>query len=141
MKTGCATSTPRPSYMIVGTWDNFRLAREMKWTGESYQFFLQLGDRRQESFQILKNGLWEQALYPDCADANPQQQHRIQGPSSGGRGLNWTLDGSDGEPGDRYCVDFIVSPDGAAQRIQWNKLDKGAPLLAALQEDHLIIGK
>jgi len=81
----------QPMYFAVGTWNDMAFPSRMYWTGEYYQFFVQLGARVQESFQILLNGNAFQCIYPDTPNAHPSDSPELKGPDRLSAGLMWTI--------------------------------------------------
>merc|ERR1719221_1356055 len=83
----------RPQFAIVGSWDEWLFAHEMNWDGQSCWCGISLGDKGEESFQILKDGKWETTLHPNIANAGPHMEHMLKGPDNEGHELNWTIKG------------------------------------------------
>jgi len=70
------------------------------------------------SFQVYRNGDWEQGFYPSKARGNTKDE--IIGPNGDGMGLNWTIEG---KVGDLVRVEFrrnIVNGEDV-KSIAWEK--------------------
>jgi len=123
-----------PTYSVVGSWDNWEEAVDMEWDGigSCYRFYFQLGSQGSVSFQILKDGFWEQTLHPNCRDANPHCFHTLQGPSFGAHGLNWTVGKHKldmPEYGALYAVRLVVTNSGQeAVRVDWERIEASEAL-------------
>eukprot|EP00747_Dinoflagellata_sp_TGD_P162703 gnl/TRDRNA2_/TRDRNA2_180596_c0_seq1.p1 gnl/TRDRNA2_/TRDRNA2_180596_c0~~gnl/TRDRNA2_/TRDRNA2_180596_c0_seq1.p1 ORF type:complete len:307 (-),score=57.74 gnl/TRDRNA2_/TRDRNA2_180596_c0_seq1:77-907(-) len=83
----------RPSLSVVGSWDKWREVRELRWTGEYFSHFVQLGagSNPSASFRILKGGDRQLTFYPSVKNANPYGFYRVKGPGEHARDLNWTV--------------------------------------------------
>nr|AQS99306.1 type I polyketide synthase [Gambierdiscus excentricus] len=114
----------RPRYRIVGTWDGWQ-GKEMTWTGNRFEHFVQVGTVGMESFQILEEGSWNRCLYPSEANASPHDDHTLcYGPSPGDEWV-WTIgahESEEGSAGVRYEVILEVDRYGAPLRVFWNGL-------------------
>jgi hypothetical protein len=86
---------PPPSYYLCGTMDTGREGKlKMDYVAEKEPYCVctvEVGSSGQESFQVLVNGDWDQAISPDRQDANPYEGHALRGPSSFGAGFSWTI--------------------------------------------------
>merc|ERR1711862_928291 len=116
-----------PRYSIVGSWDNWKEPVDMEWDMTTYRFYIELGSKGPISFQILKDGLWEQTLQPNTRDASPHSFHTLQGPSLGVHGFNWTVgkhDLDEGAEGARYVIKLNVAGRlKEGRKVGWEKLD------------------
>jgi len=117
------TFAARPLFFIMGTWDERMGMHRMHFTGEYYQFYVQLGKVQKESFQIFKEGRVTQCIHPSVADASPFEKHDLQGPHITSASLAWTIGAhaaDDAAPGKRYEVRLRVSDeDYAPEKVDW----------------------
>eukprot|EP00408_Alexandrium_pacificum_P065364 CAMPEP_0171170238 /NCGR_PEP_ID=MMETSP0790-20130122/8613_1 /TAXON_ID=2925 /ORGANISM="Alexandrium catenella, Strain OF101" /LENGTH=1170 /DNA_ID=CAMNT_0011635083 /DNA_START=47 /DNA_END=3559 /DNA_ORIENTATION=- len=113
----------RHLYFVQGTWDDMASLSRMHWTGECYQFYVQLGARQRESFKLFMDGNSRLCIYPGTKDANPFEKHEIKGPDSVSAGLMWTIgvnSGDEAEPGKRYELRLRVNDeDGRPEKLDW----------------------
>merc|ERR1719387_2045058 len=115
----------RSSYGIIGSWDGWSRAREMEDTGNSFQFYVELGSEGQASFQLMVEGQVNMTLYPSKADANPYVDHDIMGPSPPKQDVNWTIGATPqdrGAPGQKYLITLEVDSYGSHKKVGWKRL-------------------
>mmetsp|Transcript_61872 Transcript_61872/g.180834 ORF Transcript_61872/g.180834 Transcript_61872/m.180834 type:complete len:1030 (-) Transcript_61872:170-3259(-) len=132
----------RTRYAVFGSWDGGTRMRELKWgSTDYYYFFVQLGSEGKEEFQLVQDFDWGMIYFPSKADATPDVEHEIIGPSPGdGRstGLNWTI-GKDGyeKPGDIFEVKAFVKAGffgRSLHKITWSKVSGSRDLQEAEAE-------
>jgi len=113
----------RPLFFAVGTWDDGMGVHRMNWTGEYFQFYVQLGSRAKESFQIYMNGNRSKCIYPGTADANPFEKHELKGPDRLSAGFMWTIGANESDEADagaRYEIRLRVSDDDfSPEKLDW----------------------
>uniref|UniRef100_A0A7S4R6G5 Ketosynthase family 3 (KS3) domain-containing protein n=1 Tax=Alexandrium monilatum TaxID=311494 RepID=A0A7S4R6G5_9DINO len=113
----------RTLFFVVGTWDEQTSIHRMHWTGEYYQFYVQLGARAKESFKIFQHGSRLKCIYPGTPDANPFEKHELRGPDNLSAGLMWTIgshQSDDAEPGKRYEIRLRVNEDDSTpEKLDW----------------------
>lgn len=113
----------RPLFFIVGSWDDRSSQHRMHWTGEYFQFYVQLGERSQEKFQIYMDGNRFRCIYPGTPEANPHEKHELRGPDRLSAGLMWTIGAhanDEAAPGKRYEVRLRVSEeDSSPEKVDW----------------------
>lgn len=113
------------SYCIVGSWSNFVSRDPMRfdeakssWTAE-----VEVGTSGIEFFQILLDGCWLAAVYPNSHEADFRKTgHAVLGPDSRGGSSYWRI--QDGlEAGDRVEVVLEAEVDAMAmpKAIRWHK--------------------
>jgi len=123
-------SSEAAKYSIVGTWDNWMEATDMKKDGERYMFYLELGSEKEASFQILKDGRREQTLYPSRPDSGPRGVTTLLGLGILAQGLHWTI-GKHPEDAAEVGACYQVTLDtggasaGVAGAVTWEKLAPG----------------
>ncbi|CAE7538712.1 msl3 [Symbiodinium natans] len=66
---------PTPKYCLIGSWDNWTRLQAMWCDADGWHGWLRLGPEGEESFQILKEGDPNQALFPNCRNARPGRPH------------------------------------------------------------------
>jgi len=130
LSEGQLTLAGSPRYCIVGSWDSWR-AHAMHFTGKHYQFCLELGSTGEESFHLLKDGLRDQAVYPNIRLATPHRFHVLKGPAENTHGLNWLVGrhpSDEGQPRAKYKVKLLLKEDGVTpKKVQWAKLNPNDP--------------
>lgn len=125
----------KDSYAIVGTWDNWYAAYDMRPSGnQTFQFWIILGRGGKESFQIIQNNMWEYTLFPTVPDASPHVKHFLQGPARvpEAHGLNWTIGAHEeeqGEAGDCYEVTLSLNMVGRPEKVLWKKINAVEPAM------------
>ncbi|CAJ1407476.1 unnamed protein product [Effrenium voratum] len=83
---------PARSYMIVGSWSQWREAEPMEPEGEgTYSYVAVLGETRFESFQIWLDGDSNRVLHP--GHSKGYKETTVFGPDGMGHGCNWVIDG------------------------------------------------
>jgi len=136
--------TRRPLFFVVGTWDDMTSIHRMHWTGEYFQFYVQLGSRAKESFQIYLNGSPAKCIYPGTADANPFEKHELKGPNRVSTGLTWTIGANSSDEaaaGKRYEIRLRVSEeDFRPEKLDWMPVRGIAGLEEAKGRGFLVIG-
>lgn len=106
---------------VVGTWNDFQPV-EMEWQGEVFLFPIQIGSNGWESFQILKNGSWDQTVYPSIADATPYEEHTVCGPDSKGHDKNWMIGkytDDKAKPGAEFAIIAAIDRRGKVAVVSW----------------------
>lgn len=114
----------RPRYCMVGTWDNFKVPKEMTWTGTAYSFSVEVGRQGTASFQILPDGDWGQRIYPSEPDASPHEYHELMWDYTGGDNT-WTIGQHDSESDSAdttFEVTLHVGRHWTPTKVTWNKL-------------------
>ncbi|CAE7676373.1 pks5, partial [Symbiodinium sp. CCMP2456] len=91
-----------PDYCLIGSWDNWTRCRAMRWDADCWRGQLHLGG--EETFQILKDGDPDQAIFPNCRNARFGRFHVVQGPAPNPHRLAWLV----GEDGGSSSGDFEV---------------------------------
>jgi len=135
---GKAVSVVRPC--IVGSWDfngSTWTTQEMPWDQERkcYTATMRLGRNGWESFQILCEGDWEQALYPERSDGTPHEPCELLGPDDEGHGKNWTVGKHPNDKGNEgvcFEIRLFLKDDGCAEKVDWVRLSSGDERAAAL---------
>eukprot|EP00747_Dinoflagellata_sp_TGD_P033906 gnl/TRDRNA2_/TRDRNA2_136911_c0_seq1.p1 gnl/TRDRNA2_/TRDRNA2_136911_c0~~gnl/TRDRNA2_/TRDRNA2_136911_c0_seq1.p1 ORF type:complete len:206 (-),score=52.28 gnl/TRDRNA2_/TRDRNA2_136911_c0_seq1:82-663(-) len=132
------------TFKMIGSWDGWKEGKSMHYDAakDVYVFYVGIGSKGQESFQILKDGHWGSTIYPSVPDATPHEYHAILGPSDGAAGLNWTIgahDSDDCSAGDYFEVMLHVSSSGIARRVDWIKC--GPPTSAATEKGYFAQGR
>jgi len=84
-----SSSLPKQCY-ITGTWTEWKPS-PMDFDGFRFTHLLEIGENGWESFQIMMGQKWESTVHPNCPDANPFMNYRVQGPDNRGHGKNWTI--------------------------------------------------
>jgi len=129
----------QPKYFVLGSWTDGSYTNKMNWTGSYYQFFLQLGPRLKESFQILIDGLF---IYPSVHDAHYEDESSILGPERFAAN-SWTIGATELDKpaeGRRYEIRLFVSPVGTVTQLDWEILDSGANLEEARGRGFMAVG-
>lgn len=118
---------------VIGTWDDFRELHEMTWEDGAYRYRVTLGERAEESFQIVVDGVRIRQIYPSIADASPHVPHFLRGPDNGGSGVFWTVGRN--EPDAAECgaaYDVVMScPRGLPVSVRWTKVGASSGFVAA----------
>jgi len=130
-------------YFAVGTWDGMSNIHKMQWTGEYYQFYVQLGSRQVESFQIYQEGNRNKCIYPDTADANPHDGFQVCGPDRLSAGLMWTIGANESDEaaeGRRYMIRLRVGQDGTVEKVDWTPVRGLEGLEDAKGRGFLVVG-
>eukprot|EP00439_Symbiodinium_sp_Y106_P087157 s46_g40.t3 len=105
-------SSAGPEYCLIGSWDNWTRCRAMaRWDADSWRGELHLGG--EESFQILKDGDPEQAIFPNCRNARFGRFHVVQGPAPNPHRLAWLV----GEDGGSSDFEVSLSFKGRRPRV------------------------
>nr|AQS99270.1 type I polyketide synthase [Gambierdiscus excentricus] len=135
----------RPMFFVVGTWDDLTGLHRMHWTGEYFQFYVQLGARAKESFQIQQNGNRFQCVYPGTPDAHPFEKHELKGPDRLSAGLMWTIgvhEADDAAPGKRYEIRLRISDeDYSPEKVDWMPVKGIEGLEDAKGRGFLVLGQ
>nr|AQS99172.1 type I polyketide synthase [Gambierdiscus excentricus] len=110
----------RTKYFLVGSWNSYRARKEMVWRGTHFE--AEVSTLAKESFQILMNGDWGAVLFPNIDSVNPQDVHRLCGPSAESGGLGWSIgedpkDDTDGLS-QTHEIRLIVSQSGRPTKLQ-----------------------
>jgi len=118
---------PKDPIFIVGSWDQFKDAREMEASEEednTWTFSVALGETRCERFQLRVNNDNFQAIYP-CVP-NGSMRTRCVGPDDQGEGSFWVLDGRDERipVGTVYTVTFKW---GTPPMLRWEIKEAPVP--------------
>lgn len=79
----------RPSFHVKGNWMDG--GPTMRWTGQYYQYFLQMGKRLKPSFVLSQDGNRSRCFYPSLEHASPFDSHELHGPSIAPVGIHWTV--------------------------------------------------
>uniref|UniRef100_A0A7S4R7G4 LamG-like jellyroll fold domain-containing protein n=1 Tax=Alexandrium monilatum TaxID=311494 RepID=A0A7S4R7G4_9DINO len=109
------------SFKIAGTWDNFQ-HNAMISVGLKFVYFVPVGEKGWESFQILHKGDWSRTLYPSVADGNPFERHFVLGPDDKGHGKNWTIGRHARDrapPGTYYKVELDLGDPNEPALVRW----------------------
>lgn len=123
----------RPRFSVIGTWDDGTGQTEIRWTGQCYEFCLQVGARGIEGFQVLQDCDWGRIYHPSLPEAQPGDKHVVLGPYPLSRetvGMNWVIRA---QPGDYFKVRVTVQ--GAhVRQVEWEPagsrdLDSHGPVL------------
>merc|ERR1711920_14634 len=112
----------RPQFFVCGSWDFNAQLHRMQFTGEYFQFYIELGNGKQEGFQVFENGNFGRCFCPSVANASPHVKHELMGPDAKSKGLCWTIghhDADQAEPGKRYEVRLFVDEDMRPERLDW----------------------
>lgn len=111
------------SYCIVGSWSSFVSKDSMTFDQAKSTWLaeVQVGQSGMEFFQILLNGNWLAAVYPNSYEADFRRNgHVVLGPDSRGGRSYWCL--QDGlEPGDRVQVMLEVDAVSMPKAVRWQK--------------------
>jgi len=97
---------------------------------KAYEVSVRIGRNNWESFQILYDGDWKKAIYPDQKDASPHNPHKILGPDDDGNGKNWTVGlNSNDKSGEGVCyqIKLILGDDNTASKVEWVRLGTNSP--------------
>ncbi|CAJ1400489.1 unnamed protein product [Effrenium voratum] len=111
----------RRSYCIVGSWTSFVSREPMTFEASAWVAEVTVGSTGREFFQLLLDGNWLAAVYPNADEADFQQPgHAICGPDSRGAGRFWRLE-ENLTVGDKVRV--ILEVDGAAmpKSLRWQR--------------------
>uniref|UniRef100_A0A7S0B8W2 Ketosynthase family 3 (KS3) domain-containing protein n=1 Tax=Pyrodinium bahamense TaxID=73915 RepID=A0A7S0B8W2_9DINO len=131
---------PKDQIFIVGSWDQFKEAREMD-AGDAdntWTFQVPLGETRCERFQLRVGNNNYQALYP-CVP-NGSVKTRCMGPDDEGEGHYWLIDGRDAQlpAGTVYQINFTW---GNPPLLRWEVLDTSAPEWSkSLKHAYFVVG-
>jgi len=111
----------RPEFYLRGSWDD--MAR-MMWTGDFYQFILELGPSATASFDLLLSGDSAKCFYPSVENATPHERHSVLGPDFSVGGAQWSIGtnkADDAAPGGRYQIRLRVDDDDGFRpaRVDW----------------------
>lgn len=114
----------RPQFFICGSWDMSSQFHKMSFTGEYYQFYIELGKEKKESFRVYENGDYGSCFHPSVTNAGPNVPHELKGPATApkDKDLVWTLGHTDAdlaEKGKRYEVRLFVDEDMRPQKLDW----------------------
>nr|AQS99210.1 type I polyketide synthase [Gambierdiscus polynesiensis] len=135
----------RPMFFVLGSWDDLSGLHRMHWTGEYFQFYVQLGARARESFQIQQDGNRFKCIYPGTPEANPFEKHELRGPDHLSAGLSWSIgshDGDDAAPGKRYEIRLRISDeDYSPEKVDWMPVKGIEGLEDARGRGFLILGQ
>jgi len=127
-------------FCAFGTWDGGARLHALAWDGSRYHFYVQLGTHGKESFQLVRNGNWDEIFFPSIGDASPSQPHRIWGPASSDgstRGRNWTIGaGEDAIAGNVYQVSVSVANDMPVA-VDWKLIPQSVKVEALEDEGFL----
>ncbi|CAE7949322.1 pikAII, partial [Symbiodinium sp. KB8] len=96
-----------PDYCLIGSWDNWTRCRAMWWDADCWRGQLHLGG--EESFQILKDGDPDQAIFPNCALSVLRCTSLLMFGVSNVQGFHVVQAGEVGEDGGSSSCDFEVS--------------------------------
>lgn len=103
-------------FCIVSSCDNWTSVEDMLWDSGVYRYRGRLISPGQ-SFQILRAGSRDAAIYPSINNATPCVAHVLKGPDRNGHGFNWTVPA---KPGERGAVEVILScPKGTLLSLTW----------------------
>lgn len=113
----------RPQFHVRGNW-GMSASPVMRWTGEFYQYFVQLGRRMTPSFHVQQDGDPRRCFYPSVQHAHPHEFHELQGPGFLPEGMCWTLGHDERDhatPGLFFEIRLIVrAQDGhCPERLDW----------------------
>eukprot|EP00747_Dinoflagellata_sp_TGD_P114663 gnl/TRDRNA2_/TRDRNA2_171982_c1_seq1.p1 gnl/TRDRNA2_/TRDRNA2_171982_c1~~gnl/TRDRNA2_/TRDRNA2_171982_c1_seq1.p1 ORF type:complete len:385 (+),score=73.58 gnl/TRDRNA2_/TRDRNA2_171982_c1_seq1:81-1157(+) len=126
---------------LVGSWDNFKRPHELLSFGQEREFcrVIQIGLEREETFQILQDGDWNDIVHPDTFNAT--QKSAIRGPSTSDTalGLNWCIGQAEGAtPGDCYTITVRADDyTGLPWSVSWREASS-ADVLAAEKDQTLL---
>jgi len=113
----------RKQYSICGTWDNMQFNHKMYFTGEYYQFYIELGEGAKESFWVMEDGFQHKLLWPSVKDATPHERHELEGPGPFTAGRMWAVGHhrqDQAEKGSRYEVRlFFDDEENVAIKLDW----------------------
>jgi len=134
-----------PEFFVHGTWDDLASLHRMHFTGEYYQFYVQLGDRAIESFQIYQDGDVAKCIHPGVKDATAHEKHELLGPDMVSAGLMWTIGihaGDEAEAGKRYEIRFrIKEEDQRPEKLDWMPIRGFEGLEDARGRGFLVLGQ
>jgi hypothetical protein len=123
--------------------------QKMNWTGNFFEFFVELGDEEHVTFLILKDGDYARAYFPSIADAAMGDKYKISGPGyPKDKSLHWTIGKEDfggrkdsAEKGKRYQIRMLVDENGKPFKVEWSAAKKDVPLEDALIRGYFLYGQ
>jgi len=133
-----------PRYTIVGTWDNFREARTMMFTGQFFCFYVEIGANHGEEFLIWQDGNETQAIYPSVAKATADVSHVLVGPCKNNDDFRWSISPTmSDEPklGSRYEIKLMVTKEGNPTKLVWSKLGVTDALPQEVKDNYYLVGR
>ncbi|CAJ1427227.1 unnamed protein product, partial [Effrenium voratum] len=116
-------------YFLVGSWNAFEHAREMKKVDQDgkvvFQQEVTVGQSGTEAFQILLNRNWLAAVHPDKNEAIQSDGHRLLGPDDEGAEKYWAIgaDPSDDLSAGSHAMIYLELSKGLPHRVWWQKFD------------------
>lgn len=136
-----------PVFSLVGSWD-WTGSMKMNWTGEFFQFFVELGEAEQVSFTILKENNLDGCFYPSIADASLGDKYTIVGPVRARKGMyHWTIGketwsgrSDDAARGKRYEIKVFVENE-VPVKVAWSSPKVGSSIEDALIRGFLAYGQ
>merc|ERR1712187_585219 len=83
----------RPTFAIVGSWDNYRSKQKMQWHEDRREFThrVRLKHSTTETFCVLLNGRWDQAFGPRLAYDTEWPMRFMAGPASWNLVESWNI--------------------------------------------------
>jgi polyketide synthase-associated protein len=117
----------RERFTIVGSWDQWRHARNMEWNGKAWEYVIEVGKSGIERFQILCEGEWFKRFVPDLPDASPEDLHVI---TDEGAFFNnsWAVGKHESETGwAGKFVEVRLQPSPRGYKVKWDVLKEPPP--------------
>lgn len=109
---------------VAGSWNDYAPV-EMHWQRGLFVSAVTIGNEGIESFQLLKNGKWNAAIYPSAPDASLLEEHEICGPNADGHGKNWTIgkySEEGAEPGKQFAIIAALDKQATVRLVHWQPM-------------------
>nr|AQS99256.1 type I polyketide synthase [Gambierdiscus excentricus] len=116
----------RPRFCIHGSWDDWAI-HSMHWTGQCYQYCVELGANGEENFDILRDGQHNEAFFPNCRWATTHKFHVIKGPALNVYSVFWTVGRHPADKavqGQKYKVELFVKDNFMPRKLQWSMVSE-----------------